>query len=84
MCKLHSFTIYIQTLSVTALEILSTLKVVGRALCFLLPKCLWLYYLGTGHPGPYIDHPFSLFSLQPTNIFLISSTQSNHITLLGM
>ena len=57
MYKLDSFTIYIQTFTLTVLAILSTLVVSGGALCCVLPMCLWLCHLGTGHPGPYSSPP---------------------------
>ena len=55
MCKLNSFTIYIQSLTLTALAILSTLVVGGVALYCVVPTWLWLWLFSTGHPGPYIS-----------------------------
>ena len=37
------------------LAILSTLAVSGGTLCCMLPTCLWLCHLGTGHTGLYIQ-----------------------------
>ena len=54
MGKLHNFTIYVPTLSVTVLSILSTLVVCGVAICYMLPTFLWLFNLGISHPVPYI------------------------------
>ena len=53
MYKLHSFTIYIQTLTLIVLATLFTLTLSGRELHCVLIKCLWLCHLGTGYPGPY-------------------------------
>ena len=54
MCLLDSITIYIQTLTLTVLAILSTLVVSGKAPCCVFPTCLQIFNLGTGHPGLYI------------------------------
>ena len=53
MCKLYSFKIFIQTSNLTVLAILTKLVVGGGALYCMLPTCLWLCHIGTGHSGPY-------------------------------
>ena len=53
MYKLDNFSIYVQTITLTVLAILSILVVGSGTLFSMIPTHLWLCYLDTGHPGPY-------------------------------
>ena len=74
-------TTYVPLLTLTVLAILSTLIVSVLALFCMLPICLQLCHLGTGHPGP---QSFPFFALQQSYYISKLSKKICHFHLINL